>query len=251
VYAVEGRAVVVDGALNIRDLGGLSTPGGRRVMPRRVLRADSLARLEEAGVATLVDDIGVRLIIDLRADEEIEIEGRGAIEARPVAYENLPLRGLSRARQAVVPDPTEIDMATVYAAYLAGSPHSLIRAITLLADSSNLPAVVHCTVGKDRTGVVVAVLLDALGIDHEQIVADYAETAHNMEAVVERLKGTKLFRDVGLDRLPPQVFAAEPDTMRRFLERLTSEHGGAAGWLVQNGLEAATIDELRRALLSD
>jgi protein tyrosine/serine phosphatase len=253
VYAVDGRAVLVEGALNVRDLGGLGTADGRTVLLRRVLRADSLSRLEEPGVATLVDDIGVRLIIDLRAEEELGIEGRGALEAHPVRYENLPLRGFERDRnrQTVVPDTTNIDMAAVYAAYLRISPEALVRAITLMSQPTNLPAVVHCTVGKDRTGVVVAVLLDALGVDHEHIVADYAETAHNMEAVVERLKRTNLFRDVGLENLPRHVFGAEPDTMRRFLDHLTSEHGGAAQWLLHNGAGTSTVEDLRRALLSD
>jgi hypothetical protein len=246
---MEMRAVLVDGALNVRDLGGLTTTDGRVVLPRRVLRADSLSRLEEPGVATLVDDIGVRLIIDLRVETEIGIEGRGALEAHPVAYENLPLRATDGVRETVAPDAADLDLGTMYAAYLTKSPQTLLRAVTLLADSTNLPAVVHCTVGKDRTGIVVAMVLDAVGVEHEQIVADYAETTRNMEAVLERLRGSELFRKVDLARLPAHLFSADPSTMRQFLDRLTTEHGGAAGWLRTNGIDESTIVQLRSSLL--
>ncbi|MDX6286668.1 MAG: protein-tyrosine phosphatase [Frankiales bacterium] len=253
VVVVEERGVVVDGALNVRDLGGLRTADGRQVRSRRVLRADSLSRLEEAGVATLVDDIGVRLIIDLRVQDELGIDGRGALEAHPVRYENLPLRAYKEQKElrtTVAPDLADIDLAVIYAGYLEHSPDSLVRAVTLISEESNLPAVVHCTVGKDRTGIVVAMLLDVLGVEHEVIVADYAETAHNMEALLERLKRSELFRRIKLDQLPPHVLSAEPDTMRRFLAQLSAEHGGAERWFTDHGVSAKTLEDLRSALLS-
>jgi protein tyrosine/serine phosphatase len=247
---VEGRAVTVDGALNVRDLGGLQTTDGRHVLPGRVLRADSLSHLTEAGITTLVDDIGVRLIIDLRREEEIGYEGRGSLADHPVAYTNLTLRATGQLRLDIAPDVTEIDLAEIYDLYLEHSAESVIEAISNLSDPANLPAVVHCTVGKDRTGILVAVLLDALGVDHEQIVADYAETSRNMGAVLERLRQSELFRQIDLDQLPPEIFSAEPDTMRRFLDRFTAERGGAAQWLRLHGLDAGAIDRLKAALLS-
>src|SRR4051794_24370980 len=80
VVAVEQRGVTVDGALNVRDLGGLTTTDGRQVRRGCVLRADALSYLTDAGVATLLDDIGVRLIIDLRRAEEVDYMGRGSLQ---------------------------------------------------------------------------------------------------------------------------------------------------------------------------
>jgi protein tyrosine/serine phosphatase len=247
---VEGRAVPVEGALNVRDLGGLTTTDGRQVLPGLVLRADSLSHLTDAGVATLVDEIGVRLIIDLRREEEIGFEGRGSIADHPVAYTNLSVRATGELRQDVAPDVAEIDLANIYELYVEHSSDSMVRAIAKLADPTNLPAVVHCTVGKDRTGILVAILLDALGVEHDQIVADYAETAGNMEAVLARLRQSEMFREIELDRLPPELVSAEPDTMRRFLTEFTQQHGGAAHWLQAHGLDAAVLEQLRARLLS-
>ena len=250
LVGVQGRAVTVDGALNVRDLGGLTTTDGRQVLPGRVLRADSLSHLTEAGVATLLDEIGVRLIVDLRRQEEISFEGRGLLANHPVPYTNLTLRATGQLRQDVAPDVTGVDLAAIYELYLEHSSESLVRALTALADPSNLPAVVHCTVGKDRTGVLVAVLLDALGVEHEQIIADYAETARNMEAVLGRLRQSELFREIDLDRLPPELFSAEPDTMRRFLDQFTARDGGPAQWLRAHGLDDRVVEGLKGVLLS-
>jgi protein tyrosine/serine phosphatase len=248
---VESRAVVVDGALNVRDLGGLTTVDGRSVRYGQVLRADSLSHLTDAGIATLVDEIGVRHIIDLRRPEEIGFEGRGLMADHPVGYSNLTLRATGQLSQDIAPDASAIDLAVIYGLYLENSPDAVVAAITALADPANLPAVVHCTVGKDRTGIVVAVLLDALGVEHQQIVADYAETARNMSAVLDRLRQSEMFQEINLDKLPVEIFAAEPDTMRRFLDGFTAEHGRAANWLRTHGVADETVERLRTALLAD
>jgi protein tyrosine/serine phosphatase len=242
------RAVNVDGALNVRDLGGLSTVDGRRVRTGRVLRADTLSRLTDAGVATLVHDLGVRTIIDLRRPEEIDIEGRGPA-ADHVDYINVTVKATGVVKLDVAPDSADVDLATIYAAYLEHSSHSVVEVMKRLSDPANLPAVVHCTVGKDRTGIIVAVLLDALGVERSQIIGDYAETARNMDAVLDRLRSTEFYRQVGLDKLPRAIFSAEPETMRRVLDSLTAEHGGGAGWLAAHGFGEQSLSRLQATLL--
>ena len=244
------RALALAGAFNLRDLGGLRAAGGQLVAPRRLLRADSLSHLTAEDVAVLVDEVGLRLVIDLRTSVETELEGRGLLSDSRVGYLNLPLRATGRLREDMAPDTSDIDLASAYLVYLEHSVDSVLAVVTALADPANLPAVVHCTVGKDRTGVIVALVLQALGIESEEIVEDYAATSANVAAIFDRLRSRALYKEVRLHEMPASVFTAEADTMRRFLDRLTSEHGGAEAWLFDHGLPAVTLDALRTNLLT-
>ena len=119
----------------------------------------------------------------------------------------------------------------------------------LVAEPGNRPLVVHCTAGKDRTGIVVALLLDLLDVDHEVIVADYHVTAANMAVVLERIRAAQVFQDNGLAAAPDWIFAADADTMRTFLANFTAEHGRARDWALARGLSEAQIDAIRTGLL--
>ena len=121
--------------------------------------------------------------------------------------------------------------------------------VELLADGDNLPALVHCTAGKDRTGILVALVLDVLGVPAEDIVADYAETGPAMDRILRRTRASSYFQDIGLGAAPPWVFAAEPVTMRSFLQVLQDDSGGATSWLLARGTSQATIQAVRANLL--
>ena len=239
--------VNVRGAANLRDVGGLPTADGQHVRPGRLLRSDSLTDLDGPDVSALVDDIGVRLVIDLRAEREAERDGRGPVAEAPVRYVNLPLGGIGEARVDVSAPVTEGDLALHYVGYQENGADSIVAAVRLLSGTET--AVVHCSAGKDRTGIVVALVLDALGVPHEEIVTDYAATAANMPSVLERLRRSPTGQRHVDTTGPASVLGAEPETMRRFL-RYLDENGGAAVWLVKHGLSDAELDALRRNLLS-
>src|SRR5438874_453262 len=78
--------------------------------------------------------------------------------------------------------------------------------LELLSEDETLPAVVHCTAGKDRTGVLVALLLDLLGVAREQIVADYAATTDNMPGILDRIRSSSFFQGNGLAAAPAWIF---------------------------------------------
>ncbi len=240
------------GTANTRDLGGLRTADGRQVKPRQVLRSDSLTELDADDLTALVDGLGLAQIIDLRAEREAARDGRGPLAERSVPYINLPLGGISEARLKATVELGEGDLALHYVGYLENGAANIVAAVRLLAEGA-LPVVVHCSAGKDRTGIVVAMVLDALGVSHETIIADYAATAQNMPGVIERLRRSPSVQGrVGPDRaatmIPAWVLGAEPQTMRRFL-RYLGENGGAAQWMLQHGLSTADLDRLRSNLL--
>jgi protein-tyrosine phosphatase len=245
---IDVRRLPLRGADNVRDLGGLPTRDGRRTREGRLIRSASVQELTELDIEWLVDRIGVRMIVDLRLPEEAEPRALGPLAQRVGAYANLPFRSPGMASVDVIPDAVDIDLLTHYIGFLEASAPEIVAAVRLLADPSNQPALFHCAAGKDRTGVLAALVLDAVGVEEEAIVADYALSEAHMDRVIARLSRVSWYREA-LSRLPAGVHMAEPETMRRFLGHLRAEHGGAARWLTGHGLEPATLDALRSSLV--
>ena len=174
----------LSGAFNFRDLGGLPTAEGRLTRAGRLFRSDTLQALTEADVTYLIQALGVMLVMDLRdADEAVE-QGRGLLDRSPLCYVNLPLEAAPAANAA----PGRVGGATLdfYLGHLDSTSSVLPLALQILAVSLTRPTVVHCAAGKDRTGLVVALVLGIAGVRDEAIVADYMATAQNMQRINER-----------------------------------------------------------------
>jgi len=243
------RALTLGGLVNVRDLGGLPTVDGLRVAPQRIIRSDNLVGLDDAGVEAMLSNLGIRLILDLRTARECEREGGPPHALRGVRYVNRPLepQGALNAEDEAAGKAT--NLLDDYSAHLRLSGHVLLESFAMLAAPDALPAVVHCTAGKDRTGIFVALLLDLLGVEPEAIVADYAATAPNMMIIRDRIRASEFFRENGLAAAPDWIFEAPPETMRAFLQRLRDEYGGAVGWARDLGMPDHVIAALRAALL--
>lgn len=237
------RDVLLEGGLNVRDLGGLPTSDGRRVRPRRVLRSASLAELTGDDVATL-QRWGLRTVIDLRGEAEVERDGRGPLAATDVAYRNVPVVGARSVRLDQAPD-LQGSLLDHYVSYLQTGADAIVGVLRLLLDEA--PAVVHCAAGKDRTGVVVALVLDALGVHRAEIVDDYAATAANMPRVRAQLTASATTQQLG--SVPDWVLTALPETMEGFLAHLDSV-GGPVAWLHEHGLTDAELTSLQAHLLA-
>lgn len=243
------RALSVAGLLNARDLGGLTTADGRRVRSRRVVRSDNLRGLTDEGATALVEELRPRLVVDLRTEQECDREGRGLADDEGVRWVNVPLQPKAAVTPEQVGQGLTTNLYDDYVLQLQDNGDPIVRALTLLAEDQGLPAVVHCTAGKDRTGIVVAVLLELLGVDREQVVADYGATAANMPGVLERIRASPFFRSNGLSQAPDWIFASEPGTMRDVLAWLDRTHGGAYAWATQRGLAPEAVERLREGLL--
>ena len=240
------RVIELSGCLNFRDLGGYPSADGRRLRWRTVFRSDALHHLTRQDVARLRDELGIGDVIDLRSSAELRSEGRGALAQEAMRFHHHPLYDGEVARGA---PSREIDLAERYA-LLANFAQQPIAAVIATLAATDAPAVYHCAAGKDRTGVVSAILLGLLGVPDEVIVADYAATQENLDAIIERLMSTKGYH-VMLSALPPDTLHAEPQTMRTFLERMRATYGSMDAYATTAGASPATIGRLRDRLLTD
>ncbi len=239
------RVVDLEGCLNFRDLGGYPTVAGRAVRWRYVFRSDALHHLTAADVARLREELRLDTVIDLRSTAELRAEGRGPLAAEPVRFHHVPLFDGEAVRTESWPDVATL--ADRYALLAEHARDRIAQVIETLA-SADGPTVYHCAAGKDRTGVVSAVLLGLLGVRDEIIVADYAATGDNLEAIIARLLSTEGYQTM-LAALPPDTLHAETGTMTAFLESIRARYGSMRGYARAAGVDDPTIDRLAARLL--
>jgi len=239
------RVIDLEGCLNFRDLGGYPTEDGRKVRWRQLYRSDALHHLTAADVARMRDELCIETVIDLRSSSELRTEGRGALETEPVAFHHLPLFDGHVARPEGWSGIETLADRYFLLAEIAKRP--IAQVVTVLADSSG-PAVYHCAAGKDRTGVVSTVLLGLLGVPDEIIVADYAATQENLDAIIERLMSTKGYQTM-LAALPADTMHAEAETMAVFLRSIRERYGSMHDYARAAAVPDAAVERLRARLL--
>ncbi|MVU76217.1 protein-tyrosine-phosphatase [Nocardia sp. ET3-3] len=236
---------------NVRDLGGLPVTGGGSTRFGVVLRSSTLQQATCEDLSQLVERLGLRTVIDLRLPDEVEREGYGLIADAELTIANLPIRKSpqsSLAARDLVPDKTRVDLTELYGQLLAGSGEHIVAAVRLIIDPGKHAILFHCAAGKDRTGVLAAVLLDAVGVPAESIAYDYALTNERIQKVRDRLDALPSYE--GLPQTNTGILAVAPEVMTRFLANLYAEHGGAAKWLLAQGLSESELSRLREALVA-
>ncbi|MGK8488595.1 tyrosine-protein phosphatase [Nocardia asiatica] len=235
---------------NVRDLGGLPVRGGGTTRFGIVYRSSTPQHLTEADLAKLLGPIALRTLIDLRLPDEVEREGYGLLATADVRRICLPVRKSpqsSLAARDLVPDSSRVDLVDLYGKLLTGSVSSILAAVRLVIDAGRHSVLFHCAAGKDRTGVLAAVLLDAVGVPPEAIAVDYALTGERMQRVRDRLDALASY--AGLPPVSTGILGVEAEVMRRFLANLSAAHGGAAEWLLASGLSRDELARLREVLV--
>jgi protein-tyrosine phosphatase len=241
----DGRHLPLTGTYNVRDLGGYLATGDRVTRWRTLLRADALHRLDSQAHAVL-GAIGVRTVVDLRSDEEVQRapDHLGGLSLRLI---HRPLYA-SRTPIATVPRRT---LAETYLSLIDERPHALVGAVRELAAPDALPAIVHCTAGKDRTGMVVALVLSAIGVDHDVIVADFEVTRRFLDgAFREELAQASAERGISADRIE-DMLSMEPALIVGFLRRVYETFGDAATFLTHYGMTDEELERIRTGLLTE
>jgi protein-tyrosine phosphatase len=227
---------------NVRDLGGLPTADGGRIRDHALIRADSLERLTEEG-AELLRKAGVVRIVDLRNEDEAGAATH-AFVADEELYRLIPM--IDPAREPERDKRAERTLADIYRSSLARNTRSIVEGVGAIADAPDGPVLVHCFAGKDRTGMVVALVLSVAGVPDELIAQDYAYTE---ECLVE-------LRDLTLagitdERVRNNVLermSARPETMLSMLEFAHTQYGGVPQYLAAHGMSSEGIQRLRDRL---
>jgi protein tyrosine/serine phosphatase len=231
------RWVRLDGVENVRDLGGVPLRDGGRTAFGQLLRCARLAEATESDVEFLTEKYGVRTVIDLRTPSEVEKDGPTPLELAGVRTEHL---SVLPEGQRPLPKEGEDPKVFNYRGYLRFRPENMLAAVRLLTEPDAGPALVHCAAGKDRTGVFSALVLDAVGAAREAVVADYALSNQELEAVLRRGVGGDYdidLSEIDKHRCPPEVMAA-------VLAELDTE-GAADGWLRGQGMPDEELAGLR------
>lgn len=230
--------LVVEGVSNVRDVGGMPAEGGR-IRSGVLLRSGQLSGATTAGAAALRESVSH--IVDLRDGEEVAAE---PTEIDGPDTTHLPLF-LGSVRSFFEADTSLDDL---YLHLLEESGERLVAAIRIIAASGR--TLVHCTVGKDRTGVTVALALSAVGADREAVIADYALTESQLPA-----QRTRWIADYLRTQHPEAVHAVALATqspapvMRRLLAQVDERWGSAAGYLRAQGMTDDELDALAVALV--
>lgn len=238
------RHLPIKGTYNVRDLGGYATATGQTQW-RRILRADALHRLDAEGIETMLAS-GITTVIDLRHADELTHQPNPFAGLAGVAYHNVSLLdGLAPSLMS------EGDLLLeLYKLALTQRQPALAQVLRIIADAPPGAVLFHCTAGKDRTGIVAALLLGLAGVEAGIIVEDYALTAALIAPIIADITAGAVAR--GADPVSFQrLLAAEPATMVATLAFIEAEYGSVPAYLASIGLDDATVERLRSRLLGE
>jgi protein-tyrosine phosphatase len=226
------------GLINLRDVGGLRTEDGARVRHGVLYRSE----LPPAGMAP--PDLPVwppRTVVDLRTAAE-----NGA--AHPLAGPDTVTHAIDLAGfmspEAMADLPPVVDLTSLYVALVTVADDAVARIAGIVAAGPG-PVLVHCTAGKDRTGIVTAIVLRAVGVRREDVDADYLATRDNLDELWARLEaaGTRLPHD------RPSLMDVRAEALAAALHIVEAEPGGAAGWLTARSGDPDLVPRLRALLV--
>jgi protein-tyrosine phosphatase len=238
--------VDVDGCVNFRDVGGWTTVDGKSFRTGRLYRSDDPIRITPAGRAA-VDRLGLAMVIDLRQQSQFS-RTPGFVDSSRTAH--VPL--VDQVVDPVNPPPldTPSDIADLYVGMLEESREQVGRVLDLVADTlSTGPVLVHCAFGKDRAGLITALVHAAVGVRREDIVADYVRSDAPAHRRRTAMLATPLPDDPPIGRLPEALFRATAATIELFLAHVLDQFGSLDAWVASFPTAPSTVARLRAELV--
>jgi protein-tyrosine phosphatase len=238
------RHLPLPGTYNVRDIGGYATLEGRTVRWRTCFRADSLHRLEPEAQQALIDH-GIQTVIDLRRSDEAEAAPNVFARSSHVTYRHLSLL-VDAPPQPGTPRP----LVETYRHILDERQGQVSDILHMLAAPGGTPAVIHCTAGKDRTGVIVALILALVGVPPTTIIEDYALSSRYLVGrFLEEMRQRASKRGYTWEQYEP-LMGCPPEYMQTVLHHLEETHGGVEAYTRSVGCSDELIARLRAALLA-
>lgn len=238
----QSDALLIEGLVNLRDLGGLPTESGATTQPGRLLRSESPHTLSEAGLRALVD-LGIGAVVDLRTVSERERRPSPLVDA-----------GVHELHAPIFTDDEDYPdhlatAAEVYCWWLRERGAGVARAMTAIADAPSAPVLVHCHAGKDRTGVIVALVLRLAGVSVDAIADDYAISGVRLADMLARDRASAI--DGGMDPVRVErLFTVRREEMVQTMKCVDTEHGGVMSLLRGIGVRGDQVERLRNLLVS-
>lgn len=245
---------VFDGAVNLRPVSALRA-GSRRIRPGALFRSGMTHQIAPAALAELRSRIDLRAVIDLRTERELT-RGLAPFADAGIVHHHAPMEDPldrdpgQRVRRVLLFRNGEWDWATVYVRIAQASGPSVRRAFELVAGAAEVPLVIHCAAGRDRTGLTIALLLAALGVDREAIADDYTRSGPALIPHVDRFFRAAPTPNHGLTRDEAiRLLDTDRADMLRFLAKLDEELGGVEAYLDSIGVDDGLRTALRARLL--
>ena len=247
------RVIPFESIANFRDLGGYKGRGGRTTAWRRLYRSGGLLHMTAADKAFLKNDIQLKTVIDLRSPEEPKkLQEIRLLEEIGARYFNVQFKWpvVDYYKKEIELYASTSNMGVVYLHRIRheGFAKRLFTILEIMADQQYYPLLFHCGAGKDRTGVLAAMVLKLVGVADEDVIRDYVLTDPSMEDVKKRICSDPETSDE-VRNLPDFTWRAPPQFMATFLNGLREEYGSAAGYLKKYGAEKTLVPRLEKALL--
>lgn len=238
------RHIALEGAHNVRDVGGYAAANGAETQWRRLLRSDSLHRLT-ADDQQRLRAYGVRTIIDLRLPFEVAHDPNVFAGAADIQYRNIPL--ITERTDAGI-ESRSTTVSDLYRLMIDECQEPIRDVLAALAEAE-APVLIHCMVGKDRTGLIAALTLGMAGVRSELIADDYALSAPLTSALLAEIRTMLVSHNIDVarfDRLSP----APREAMLTTLNYIDARYGGVESYMTTIGLTSAQRESLRQLLLN-
>ncbi|MDR2986204.1 MAG: tyrosine-protein phosphatase [Nocardiopsaceae bacterium] len=230
-------AVDLQGAANVRDLGGLRTRDRRRTRYGLIYRGDSLDSITPADSRILFDKLGIGTIVDLRTAAETEPKELSF----PVPRYRFSVLAEGRLGREPFPSDDPAELAKVYLNNLEGGREAVKQTFEVIAGNlqEGVPTLFHCAAGRDRTGIIAALLLDTVDVTFGEIARDYVQSNRNARRVTKKLAENPLYAN--REAHMREVILLHEQTIIGFLRLLHEQAGGPRQFCLDSGLSEETI----------
>ncbi|MDF7664485.1 tyrosine-protein phosphatase [Bifidobacterium sp. ESL0763] len=248
----DGAGVEIDGVPNARGIGGYPTADGHTVRDGLFFRTAGLNFLGEHGVDDL-HRLGVKEVVDLR--DPLEIEEWPYTLPDDIHVDRVPLLKTDPSADGDLKEMTAkgIDMAEMYHDIVFGSAEQIVLILRKLLTDDGHPMLIHCTAGKDRTGITSGILMSLLGVSDDMVVSCYAQSGDNLGAAFKKAIMAGLVGDgdgVGqISAAQTAMLASPPELMRTVLAGIKKEYGSVERYCLCNGMDASEVEALRAMFL--
>ncbi|WP_230399060.1 tyrosine-protein phosphatase [Novisyntrophococcus fermenticellae] len=241
ISKIQGKLLDIEGAFNVRELGGYKNSRGQTIQRQCFIRSGSLGGLTQRGIEALLD-YGVDCIIDLRSLMEAEKQPDILAKHDKIKYYHVPmLDNVQSNISSEISDMFPESLEAMYQGLIDNSYTELKRAFEIFSDTQNNCVLFHCSAGKDRTGISAALLLGLAGVDYDTIAEDYSWTQHLLPA--------SLFENMPF-QVPEFLFESNPEAMRTTLAYIDRRYGGVDSFLSKIGVTDTEKENIRNKMFA-